>query len=98
LLIPTSVTGELKNEMGLINYPNPFSATTKIQFQTASFEKVSLIVFDQTGRKITTLVNENLPSGNHQFDFDGSSLSGGIYFYQLKVGSYTRVQKMSLVK
>ena len=98
LLIPTSVTGELKNEMGLINFPNPFSEKTTIQFQTTSVEKVSLIVFDQTGRKIATLVNENLPSGTHKFDFDGSSLPGGVYFYQLQVGSYTSMQKMSLVK
>jgi hypothetical protein len=97
LLYPTAVTGELKNELKLINYPNPFSSKTTIQFQTNSIEKVSLTVSDQTGRRITTLVNETLPSGMHQFDFDGSSLSCGIYFYQLKVGNKTCFQKMSLV-
>ncbi len=97
-LIPTSVTGELKNELGLMNYPNPFSSKTTIQFQTTESETVSLIVSDQTGRKIATLVNETLPSGNHQFDFDGSSLQSGIYFYHLKVGNYSSCQKMSLVK
>jgi hypothetical protein len=98
LLIPTSVNGELKDEAGLMNYPNPFSDKTTIQFQTASFENVSLVVFDQTGRKIATLVHETLPSGTHQFDFDGSSLPGGVYFYQLKVGNNTSFGKMSLVK
>jgi hypothetical protein len=98
LLYPTSVASEHKNETGLINYPNPFSSKTTIQFQTTSFETVSLVVFDQTGRKITTLVNETLPSGMHQFEFDGSSLPGGIYFYKLKVGNNTSFQKMSLVK
>ncbi len=98
LLYPTSVTSELKNELKLINYPNPFSYKTTIQFQTTSFEKVSLVVSDQTGRIITTLVNEELPSGIHQFDFDGNSLPCGIYFYQLKVGNKTCFQKMSLVK
>jgi hypothetical protein len=98
LLFPTAIAGELKNEQNLMNYPNPFSSKTTIQFQTTSFETVSLVVFDQNGRKITTLVNEELPSGNHQFDFDGSSLPGGIYFYQLKVGNNTSFQKMSLVK
>ncbi|HCE56263.1 MAG TPA: alpha-L-arabinofuranosidase [Prolixibacteraceae bacterium] len=97
-LYPTAVTSELKNETGLMNYPNPFSSKTTIQFQTASSETVSLIVFDQNGRKIATIVNDELPSGNHQFDFDGSALPGGIYFYQLKVGNNTSFQKMSLVK
>ena len=98
LLYPTSVASVLKNELKLINYPNPFSSKTTIQFQTTSFEKVSLVVSDQTGRIIKTLVSETLPSGNHQFDFDGSSLPGGIYFYQLKVGNYVSFRKMSLVK
>ena len=98
LLYPTSVASELKNELKLINYPNPFSSKTTIQFQTTSFAKVSLVVSDQTGRIITTLVNEALPSGIHQFDFDGSSLPGGIYFYQLKVGNYVSFRKLSLVK
>lgn len=97
ILFPTAVSTELKNELKLINYPNPFSTKTTIQFQTDSFEKVSLTVSDQTGRRIKTLVDEALPSGNHQFDFDGSSLPCGIYFYQLKVGNKTCFQKMSLV-
>ncbi len=98
ILNPTSVSSDKKNEVNLVNYPNPFSAKTTIQFQTTTFEKVSLVVFDQTGRKITTLVNETLPTGIHRFDFDGSSFPGGIYFYQLKVGNYACVQKMSIVK
>lgn len=98
LLNPTAVASELKNELKLMNYPNPFSAKTTIQFQTTSFEKVSLVVSDQTGRIIKTLVNETLPSGNHQYDFDGSSLPRGMYFYQLKVGNKACFQKMSLVK
>lgn len=98
LLYPTAVSSERKNEMGLMNYPNPFSAKTTIQFQTTSFEKVSLVVSDQTGRIIKTLVNETLPSGNHQYDFDGSLLPSGIYFYQLKVGNNTSFGKMSLMK
>lgn len=98
LLNPTAVTSELKNELKLMNYPNPFSAKTTIQFQTTSFEKVSLVVSDQTGRTIRTLVNETLPSGNHQYDFDGSSLPHGIYMYQLKVGNNISFGKMSLLK
>ncbi len=97
-LNPTSVASEFKMETGLMNYPNPFASKTTIQFQTAIYEKVSLDVFDQTGRRIATLVNEALPSGNHQFDFDGSLLPGGMYFYQLKVGNNTTFQKMSLAK
>lgn len=97
-LYPTSVTSELKNESELGNYPNPFSSITTIQFETSSNAMVSLDVFDQTGRKVTTLINKILPSGTHQANFDGSYLPGGIYFYQLKLGKSSETRKMILVK
>lgn len=97
-LYPTSVASELKSEFELINYPNPFSATTTIQFQTPSNASVSLEVFDQTGRKVTTLVNKKLPSGTHDVEFDGRFLPCGIYFYQLKVGESSTTRKMIRVK
>lgn len=98
LLYPTSVTSELKNEMEVTNYPNPFSASTTIQFQTPSNGYVSLEVFDQTGKKVSTLINEVLPSGRHQAEFDGSLAPGGMYFYQLKVGESSTTRKMILLK
>jgi len=97
-LYPTSVASELKNEFEITNYPNPFSASTTIQFQTPSNEHVSLDVFDQTGRKVNTLVNKKLPSGTHHFEFDGSFSPGGIYVYQLKVGESSTTRKMILIK
>ncbi|HAH22929.1 MAG TPA: hypothetical protein DCL77_04070 [Prolixibacteraceae bacterium] len=98
LLYPTSVESELKNELELTNYPNPFTSITTIQFQTPTSASVSLEVFDQTGKKVTTLVNKKLPSGTHQAKFDGSFLPGGIYFYQLKVGESSTTRKMILMK
>jgi hypothetical protein len=94
----TSVASVLKNELELINYPNPFSASTTIQFQTPSIAAVSLEVFDLTGKKVSTLINKMLPSGTHQAEFDGSLLPGGMYFYQLKVGESSTTRKMILIK
>jgi hypothetical protein len=98
ILFPTSVKDELDNPMELTNYPNPFSERTTIEFQTPSKALVVLDVFDQTGKKITTLVNEELVSGTHQVDFNASSLPAGLYFYQLKVGNYATTRKMILKK
>jgi len=94
----TSVASVLKNELQLTNYPNPFSAITTIQFKTPSNAAVSLGVFDLNGKKVSTLINEMLPSGTHQAKFDGSLLPGGVYFYQLKVGEFSTTQKMILIK
>jgi hypothetical protein len=55
-------------------------------------------VYDQTGKKINKLINEVLSAGVHDFNFNGSSLPCGIYFYTLKIGNYSATQKMVLIK
>ena len=97
-LYPTSVANILENKQGLMNYPNPFSDLTTIQFQTSSNALVVLDVYDQTGNKISTLINKELPSGTHHVDFNGSLLHEGLYFYQLKVGNSLTTRKMVLKK
>jgi len=88
------------------NYPNPFNPVTKIKFsipsvtlrQAQSDIKVSLKVYDILGREIAALVNEERPAGEYEVDFDGSALTSGIYFYQLKAGEYSETRKMVLLK
>jgi hypothetical protein len=95
----TITTGfDLAASSHLTNYPNPFTAATTIQFENSSSEMVVLDVFDQTGNKITTLLNGFLPAGIHTFRVDGNSWSGGIYFYTLKTDKYSVTRKMVLLK
>jgi hypothetical protein len=90
------------------NYPNPFNPTTKIKFDIPSHLSfpnasignpfVSLKIYDVLGREIQTLVNEKLQPGSYEVTFNGSNLSSGIYFYQLKAGEYIENKKMVLIK
>jgi hypothetical protein len=85
------------------NYPNPFNPTTIIKFEIPSDVKremsnVRLIIFDITGREITTLVNEQLNPGTYEVTFDGSNLPSGIYFYKLTAGDFTDTKKLVLIK
>jgi hypothetical protein len=59
---------------------------------------VSLKVYDILGNEITTLLNEELPAGEHAVEFNGLGLSSGIYFYQLRAGSLLETKKMILLK
>ena len=67
-------------------------------------EIVTLKVFGILGKEIATLVNEEKPAGEYEVEFDGAnllpkgSLTSGIYFYQLKAGSYSETRKMVLIK
>ncbi len=68
----------------LINYPNPFSGTTAIQFTLPESGPVQLAVYDITGKLQTVLVQEKLSAGTHQVTLDASDYPAGIYLYQLK--------------
>ena len=80
------------------NYPNPFNPTTKISYQIPKRGFVTLKVYDVLGNEIITLFNEEKPAGNYEFNFDGTQLTSGIYFYQLVAKNFLETKKMILLK
>jgi uncharacterized delta-60 repeat protein len=85
------------------NYPNPFNPTTKIGFTLAKSGFVTMQIYDMQGRKVRTLVSEELSSGYKSVLWDGKNDEGGdvasgVYFYQLKVGDFSQPKKMLLLK
>jgi hypothetical protein len=85
------------------NYPNPFNPTTTIHFILTRNEHARLGVYDLLGRETATLVNEELPAGEHVAKFSGEtskgeSLPSGIYLYRLQTNSAMQQKAMVLVK
>jgi hypothetical protein len=80
------------------NYPNPFNPTTNIEFQIPKSGLVNLTIYDALGRKVETLVNQNLCAGTYKADLDASNLVSGIYFYRLSAGDFSETKKMILLK
>ncbi|MBK9099547.1 MAG: T9SS type A sorting domain-containing protein [bacterium] len=80
------------------NYPNPFNPTTKIQYSIREKQFVTLVIYDILGSKVVTLVNEEKTAGKYEVEFDGITLPSGVYFYQLKAGSFVETKKMLLLK
>jgi hypothetical protein len=85
------------------NYPNPFNLTTQIRYALEKEVKVTIMVYNMLGQFITTLVNQKQLAGTYSIqwegrDFQGNLVSSGIYFYQMKAGSFTETRKMILVK
>jgi photosystem II stability/assembly factor-like uncharacterized protein len=80
------------------NYPNPFNPTTSFQFRISNFEFVNLKVYDVLGNEIATLVDEEKPAGEYEVNFSGNGLTSGVYFYQLRAGSFIETKKMLLIK
>ena len=80
------------------NYPNPFNPTTKIKIQLPESGRVTLIVYDVLGRKISTLVNEEKPAGSYEVNFNAPNLPTGVYFYRIEAGKYSDTKKLMLLK
>jgi len=94
--VPTAV------ELGQ-NYPNPFTATTNIQFALPEQQSTKLEVIDVMGRVIATLVNGSVKSGNYNATWDGKDNAGntvgsGVFFYRLTAGTHVEMKEMTVIR
>ena len=80
------------------NYPNPFNPSTTIKYQIPERSLVTLKIYDILGNDIATLVNGEKSLGNYEVEFNSSGLSTGVYFYQLRAGTFVKTKKMVLLK
>ncbi|MBI5470757.1 MAG: DUF4832 domain-containing protein [Ignavibacteriae bacterium] len=69
----------------LQNYPNPFNSSTTISFVNSEAGKVTLRVFDLSGKRVATLYNDSLPSSPlpYTLEWDASRFASGVYVVQL---------------
>ena len=79
-------------------YPNPFNPTTTIEFSIPQTDFVSVKVYNIVGYEITTLINEELSTGNHNIQWDGSHQPSGVYFVKIESGDFVQTRKMVLLK
>lgn len=97
-------TDETDNEIPALlelsqNYPNPFNPNTMIEFGLPGQSKVTLEVFDILGRKVATLLNNELrKAGWHRVGFDAAVLSSGIYLYRISMNDSQITMKMTVLK
>jgi len=80
------------------NYPNPFNPKTTITYEVPKQSLISIIIYSSLGEYITTLISEDKLQGIYEVKFDGTGLTSGIYFYQLRAGSFVETKKMILLK
>jgi len=83
----------LKHENNFKIYPNPVTNESVISFQTQTCGNINLSVFDIHGRKITTILNKNLPVGSYNYSLNKNIPSNGVYFLRLKTEEGISTQK-----
>jgi hypothetical protein len=86
------------------NYPNPFNPKTSIQYAIPFESSVKIVVYNILGEVVRELVNNVQSPGYHAIDFDGSSISSGVYLYSIIAKSadgtkeFRDVKKLMLMK
>lgn len=80
------------------NYPNPFNAITTIEFSIPKPARVALKIFNATGEEVVAIFKKQLSSGNYKYNWNGSSLASGIYFYRLETDSFSQTKKLILLR
>ena len=80
------------------NYPNPFNPTTNIEFSIPQSSDVELIIYNQLGQTVATLVNERLSAGNYSVDWNAEGFPSGVYFYRITAGDFTQTRKLLFTK
>jgi len=85
------------------NYPNPFSQSTRIDFNLKTPQPVMIEIFNTKGQLVRTLKSDVNYSGKNSLEWDakdesGNAVSAGVYLFNVKSGRYTSSKKMILLK
>ncbi|MFI5253536.1 MAG: FlgD immunoglobulin-like domain containing protein [Bacteroidota bacterium] len=85
------------------NYPNPFNPTTRMTVEMPKSTDVEIAVYDILGQKVATLLSGQQGAGIHTVEWNGTNQAGlnvpsGTYFVRMISESFTKVQKIMLMK
>jgi len=85
------------------NYPNPFNPTTSIEYSIPNSGHVELVIYNMSGQKVRTLVNDMQEAAFYKVIWDGRNDRGevaasGVYLYKIVSGSFSKFEKMTLIK
>jgi len=103
-MTPTSVevaNGNLPSSNVLNqNYPNPFNPYTIIGFSLPQNSEVSLVIYDVNGKVVDKLIDrQNMTAGYHSIQWKPNTmLPSGVYFYNLKAGTFSQSKRMIFIK
>ena len=78
--------------------PNPCTTVSNVSYTLPQTGQVQLLLCDAYGRVMKTLVSAHQNAGAHEFTFDSSTLSAGMYFYALQGESFRRTVRFVVAK
>ena len=79
-------------------YPNPFNATTVLNYRIPHRARLNLSIFDISGRLVQTLIDGEIEAGQHSLVFRGDRLTSGIYLLEARFATEVETRKLVFVK
>ena len=79
-------------------FPNPFNSVVTIPLTVFSGSQVTVHVYDVTGRRITTLWNNNTIPGKYFVVWNGEGCSSGIYLIKAATAQTHDMKKITFLK
>lgn len=80
------------------NFPNPFNPETQIAFSVPQPSHVKIYVYNIQGRRIATLLDKNMDTGDHTVNWQADGQASGIYICKMITEKYTQTRKMMLLR
>ena len=69
-----------------------------IDFNTNVNGNIKVDIFDINGRFVSTVVDNQLSSGNHKFTWNADNYNSGIYFIRISSQTESIIKKITLIK
>lgn len=95
-VVPITFDGDLALELKQ-NHPNPFNNYTSISMVIPKAGRVQLMLYDQMGRPIQQLMDEEKMPGTYTVTLNKNGLSSGIYYYKMNALGQVIVKKMTVL-
>jgi hypothetical protein len=80
------------------NFPNPFNATTRINFAVPKAADVNIAIYNVAGQLVERMDLGKMAPGYQSIIWDASSVASGVYFYKVTAGDKSMTKKMTLLK
>lgn len=101
-VIPNAVSPDPEPQQvttNIVNYPNPFTNQTAIQFHLSAPGIVTMRIFDVSGALVNTVSQDFPNSGDQLMDWngrntEGNRVSSGMYFYEVQADGLALKGKM----
>ena len=80
------------------NYPNPFNSVTKLSYGLPEASRMSIRIYDISGRLVATSVEGDIQAGYHTVTWEAASIATGVYLVRMEASGFSTVRKVMLVR